>query len=352
MKFFTKGGHRLRKFLLSLFFVLTLTFIQIFAFDISSNNKKVKNRNFTVLPYENNLISSNEIEEIPFKNSVVLEKTNVRLFIPDESKIISIPIEDYVVGVLMGEMYQSAPKESLKAMAVAARTYTVYMIEQSRNKEYDVVADSNVSQAYVQLDDAVEVNTSEHSLYSIMKDATEKTTGQVLTYNGDVICALYHASSYMFTENCENVFVETLPYLSSVPSIENEKDVYVSRVEYTLSEFNNLLKNKNLPEFDETNIKIDCDINEKMRCEYLIIKDNEKGIAIDGKSARNIFSLRSTSFDVKLNRSKIIFSVKGFGHGVGLSQNGSMILANQGKSYEEILTYYYNGATVSKTIYK
>ncbi len=294
----------------------------------------------TPLGEEKSVKKSEPLNE-EFLKDVEIETRKVRLYIPETESIKTLDIDEYVTGVLIGEMYQNAPLEALKSVAVAVRSYTLYMCTQNKNKQYDVVADPLVCQAY---------SSEEGEKWEIMKIAVEETEDEVLTYGGEVILALYHASSGEYTENSENVFIEALSYLKGVKN--SEEIPYESVKEFDVDEFNKLLSKNALPEFDIDSLKIEVKLNENSRCKTLLIKDKNKAVFIDSKKVRGVFSLASTSFEAEVKEGKIIFTVKGFGHGVGLSQNGASNLAELGKNYKEILKKYYTGVDISKTIYK
>lgn len=299
---------------------------------------------------EDTIADSKTVKEVVF--SEVPGVSTVRLYFPDTKEIKEIELEEYVTGALIGEMYDNTHSEALKAVAVAARTYTLYMCEANKNMPYDIVADSKVSQAYISKDDAIEAwSELGASKYETMKNAVESTQGLVVTYDSKPICALYHASSYPNTENSENVFIEALPYLIGKESIESIETVYKSSVSYAESELNSILTSNSLPSVNLEDLKINNIKNENQRCKYIIFNDDNVGFTVDGRDVRRIFSLNSTSFNVSVTADAITFDVYGFGHGVGLSQNGAKIMAENGSSYEEILKNYYFGTEISKTIY-
>ncbi len=284
--------------------------------------------------------------------STVEGRESIRVYFPDTDSIESIETEEYITGVLTGEMYSDAPMEALKAVAVAARSYTLYMCEQNMNKEYDVVADSSISQAYLSRADAEECwNELGEKKYDLMREAVDETKGEVLVFNGEIICALYHASSYPYTENNENVFVQTLDYLTGGECVEGEEDAYSSSVSYNEETFNSLLEKNGFPRVDFNTLKIEVFKNENERCKYLSVYDESVGFTVDGRQVRDVFSLNSTSFEIEKDDS-VTFRVFGFGHGVGLSQNGACVMARKGSSYIEILEKYYNGTHLAQTIYK
>lgn len=307
------------------FFALILCFLfQLFSFASPLKSESTVEK---TLP-----LGETELNIVRFKE--------VRLYIPETNTIKTLDIEDYVTGVLVGEMYESSPLEALKAVAVAVRSYTLYMCEKNKNKEYDVTADADICQAYVSEDEKKAEN---------IKRAVKETENEVATYNGEIILALYHASSGEYTENSENVFIESLSYLKGVENTEEEP--YESVREFDIEDLNSTLKRNNLPELEKDTLQVKLKLNENARCKTLVLKDKESAIFMEGKKVRNIFSLRSTSFKVEVG-DKIRFICYGYGHGVGLSQNGAVSMAQKGKTYDEILKKYYSGVTISKTIYK
>jgi len=327
--------------------LFTVTFIFLVIFAHGNENNACFNNGLLI---EEKVTESVSFSEIPFET--ICLNNEVRIFFPESGEIETMDIEEYICGVLTGEMYMSAPDEALKAVAVTARTYTQYMCNKAVNKDYDIVADHRISQAFVDAEEAISKwNNAGIQKYETMKRAVKETEGEVMTFNGDVICALYHASSFPSTESCKNIFIEDLSYLSGRVNIESADTAYKSTEKYTLEELNERLKSFDLPEL-ETVEKIENILNENGRCKYLMLQSKDVSFAIDGRDVREIFGLKSTSFEVEFNSENVTFSVYGYGHGVGLSQNGAKIMAECGASYNEILNFYYPGTDIFKTIYK
>lgn len=279
----------------------------------------------------------------PDDSTVEIKNSKIKLML-DSGDIVTLDIEEYVEGVVAGEMYPSAPYDALKAMAVAARTYTLYMAEKNEGKDFHLTTDASSHQAYRTFDDG-------DVIYDNVKKAVRETKGEVVTYKGELILALYHASSADSTENCENVFVEALPYLEGVNTpLENKYTAYKSEKTLSLSELNSILSSSGYPTLEGKvilkNLK-----NENGRCKTLILSDEHSGVFIDGRKVRELFSLRSSCFDVAFFEDELTFTVYGFGHGVGMSQNGASLLAENGKSYREILEEYYTDTNISNIVY-
>ena len=317
-------------------------------FDIGESN--CKTYAYDEFVSEQSISKTSPLNEIPMK-TVTLNNV-VRVYFPENGSIEVLDIEEYVCGVLTGEMYSSSSDEALKAVAVAARTYTQYMCSKNKEKEYDVAAEHSVSQAYISLDDAVTTwGGAGKEKYEIMKKAVRSTEGEILMFDGSLICSFYHASSFPFTENCENVFVEKLPYLSGKKSVENKENAYMSNKRFNLESLNDILRKHGYPELSEIS-KVENVLNENYRCEYLLFQSNDISFVINGREVRQLFGLNSTSFDILSTKDTLDFIIYGFGHGVGLSQNGADVMAKSGASYNEILNFYYEGAEIFKTIYK
>ncbi len=292
------------------------------------------------------------LEEASVKSSPLNEPTDraVEVVTPEiklkleNGEIVTLDIEDYVEGVVAGEMYPSAPIEALRAMAVAARTYALYMAAENEEKDFHLTTSASSHQAYRSFDE-------NDGAYENVRKAVEETKGEVVTYGGDIILALYHASSADSTEDCENVFIEALPYLASVNTpLENKESAYKSEKTLTLSEVNQILSSSGYPTL-EGNVSVKSLKNENGRCKTLILSDARSGVFIDGRKVREIFSLRSSSFDIAFFEDELVFTVYGFGHGVGMSQNGAVILAENGKSYRQIQSGYYTDTNISNIVH-
>lgn len=252
--------------------------------------------------------------------SIVEEKT--------EDVKIDEKLENYVIGVVAGEMPINFPHEALKAQAVAARTYALRQIKTNPDIDYD-----DIAQAYISIETMKKRwgnNFDEN--YEKIRTNVYATAGQILEYNNEPILAAFCSTTNGYTEECRNVWTQDLPYLSSVRSEGDEYSPYFSdSVVLSKSRFNEI--------FGGT----DTNIVEKTEAGY-VKSVNINGKKYSGSYIRKILGLKSTSFDINCNNDNIIISTKGYGHGVGMSQYGACYMANGGKSYKEILEHYYKGA--------
>ena len=148
---------------------------------------------------------------------------NVRVKRLDKNTIETIPLEEYIVGVLAGEMPVYFEIEALKAQAVAARSYVLKRIEYNKDNDYDVV-DSVMNQVYLDNDYLKEAWQSNYvKNINKLRKAVNETIDEYLVYNDEVIDALFFSTSNGYTENVELVFNLDLPYLKSVESFWDEE---------------------------------------------------------------------------------------------------------------------------------
>ena len=257
----------------------------------------------------------------------------IDLLINNEKK--QIPLEEYLVNVVGAEVPALFDMEALKSQAVASRTFALY---QENTRGYVTTND----QAYNSLEELQQ--KWQDNYYTYLKritDAVNVTKNQVITYNKKLIKSYFYAMSNGYTTTSLSVFNETLPYLNTImPTSDNE----------TNTKFK-VTKKVSKDEFCKT-LNIACaalNINNIItdysnRIETISInKKTYTGIEI-----RKKFNLRSTDFTITVENNDIIFTTKGYGHGVGMSQYGANAMAKEGSSYKDILEYYYQGVTIEE----
>ena len=277
-------------------------------------------------------------EEITFnfsKNSVV------RVYDEETGVISKIPIEEYIVGVVAGEMPVDFEMEALKAQSVAARSYVMIQMERNINKEYDVV-DTVTNQVYLDKEKLMSVWKDQYTeKINKIKTAVLETMGEYISYDGKVAEAMFFSTSPGLTENSEEVFTNKVAYLRSVESTFDEiSPVYVTNKTFTLKEFYNLL---NLEYSDTLNIEITSKTSTG-RIKKININDKE----LTRGNVMSKLGLKSTYFEIIKEDTKIIVKNKGYGHGVGMSQYGAQGMAKAGYNYQDILKHYYTGIEIKK----
>lgn len=256
--------------------------------------------------------------------------------------ILEVPFEEYIVGVLAGEMPVSFEIEALKAQAVAARSYVLRKMQASEDQEYDVV-DTVSNQVY--LDDAYlrEKWQDEYTeKINKIRTAVLETSGEYLEYDGKVAEAFFFSTSTGMTENSGEVFQTQLPYLTSVKSEWDQEvsPVFNDNVTLSLSDFYTKL---GLPYQDNIQVEVTKTTSTGRVKE---IKINDK--TFTGSEVFSKLGLRSTFFTITQNGSNVSIDTKGYGHGVGMSQYGAQGMAKTGYRYDEILKHYYQGVEIKK----
>ena len=288
------------------------------------------------------LITSYKQEEIIVNKDNIVVKEEVKkdikkVNIKYKDEVVSLNLEDYVVGVVACEMPASFNIEALKAMAVAARTFALYKIKTNKNYK---LSTTTKDQCYItEKQMKKKWGNSYDKYYKKIKKAVSETENEYLTYKDKVIISFYFSISNGKTENCENVFSQKLDYLVSVDSKWDEKYSYKKKtVKFKVSDFLNKLNIKS-NSIDSIKTKK----SKTGRVNYVII-NNKK---IKGTKFRQLLSLRSTDIDLVVKDNYVYITTRGYGHGVGMSQYGANGMAKEGYKYDEILKYYYKGVKIS-----
>ena len=285
------------------------------------------------------------------ETAAVHHDRDVTLIIQDGDTTEQMTLERYLTGVVRGEMPASFEMEALRAQAAAERSYVYYQLAAGRKDAHpdaDFCTDHTCCSAYLSETAAREKWGGDFAPWNTrVEQAVSDTDGQVVLYNGRPILAVFHSSSAGRTAAAGDVWSGDLPYLVSVDSPEGEETVpnYYSTVTFTAAE----AKEKLLAAHPELKLSGTPDRwfgaaaeNGSGRVETVSVG----GTDIEGTELRRIFGLRSACFTVAADSESVTFRVTGYGHGVGMSQYGANQLAREGKTWQEILEWYYTGATV------
>lgn len=300
----------------------------------------------------NNVQQNDEENFAPKGASLLREDLTVKVLHTKDNSIEEMKMDEYLLGVVSAEMPANFEEEALKAQAVVARTYTMYIIEHNSNKHEgaDICDNSACCQAWISKEDrfARWEESERESNWDKIKEAVNSTSRKVVTYNGEVIDAFFHSNSGGKTEEVSNVWGGAdLPYLQSVETAgEDGYSQYQSEAVFTKQEFENKMKEKH-PEFiinyDESNCIKVLEYTQGNRVKTIKIGNLE----LSGVEVRSLLGLRSANFKTEINDNTIKFSVIGYGHGVGMSQTGADSMAKQGNNYEQIIKHYYTGVEIT-----
>lgn len=245
-----------------------------------------------------------------------------------------LPLEDYVESVVASEVGTDWEAEALKAQAVIARTYAVYKKTAVTNQSMYHLTSSVLHQVYK--------GNNSHFKVTYAVRATE---GEILTYNGKPIEALYHSTCGGRTENPEEVFGKKIPYMKSVESRCDLSPYWIWEKKIPISEIEKALNLKGIKDLD---IKSRTSTG---RAKDINVKIEEGNTTIRAADLRRLLGwsrLPSTYFEIKKNGDSIIFEGKGYGHGVGLCQWSALQMAAEGKTYREILSFFYPGTEIKQ----
>jgi stage II sporulation protein D len=260
----------------------------------------------------------------------------------DGSIVQQMELEEYLVGVLLGEMPANFHFEAKKAQAVAARTVTLRLMERGGKHEKAVVCtDPYCCQAFVLKEDYFASGGKEES-YQQALDAVRATAGMVIYYGRELIDATYFSCSGGRTEDAVAVWGSEVAYLQAVDSPgEEDAKHYTDTLTLTPAQL-------------EKKLGIDLQGPPSQWFTGYVYTGGD-GVAsvriggkiFTGKELRTLLGLKSTSFSVDVALSSVTFHTKGFGHRVGMSQYGANAMANSGCDFVEILTHYYTDIAVS-----
>lgn len=254
-----------------------------------------------------------------------------------------LPLEDYLVGLINSEISSSWPPEAIMAQAVAARTYALSRIERARQGEsklpYDVRS-TVLDQVY---------QGAQGEDYPSRR-AVAATRGDVLKRGGKIFASYYHSCCGGQTEHARNVW----PGEKDSPAV---KDDYCRRspkrlwnLRIPLAGFAQTLRDNGVDVADVTSVA-SSKHDDSPRTELILVGDDGGIKIVRATDLRRMFgyrNIKSTWFDVRTDRGSIEFGGRGYGHGVGMCQWGAKAMAESGKSYRDILKFYYPDAYIIK----
>ena len=253
-----------------------------------------------------------------------------------------LKLEDYVKGVVAGEMPATFHVEALKAQAIAARTYALRLTENGKNP---IAADVS-AQVFVNEDQRKKRwGKSFKQNEKKVSKAVDATAGDIVLYDDELISAMFFSTSNGKTETAQNYGGNDIPYLQSVesPGEAGVAPSYEESVEITLDKWNSIL-----------GVDWDATMFESLKLfrnpTGRVQKIATTGFELEGRKVRELFGLRSTDFDISFDVTNKIVHVKtlGNGHGVGMSQYGAEVLAQDGETAEKIIQHYYSETKIKK----
>ena len=294
---------------------------------------------FLVLPLTS---VKGEVGAQPVSSQIQKEEVTFRLKDKDSGEISVITARDYILGVVSAEMPASYHIEALKAQTVAAYTFALWRKNENKKEDFDITSDSNLDQAYINKEGRSKKWGEKEGEYTEkILSAVDSVLGQTVTYDGKIALTLYTAISGGKTENVKNLWGKEYPYLVPVESVGDLLSPnYLTTVEFKKEQLTEKLgKISDVPLKDWFSSPVYSDSGTVLSYKF-------GDITLTGKEIRSALNLRSANFDVTAKDNVFTFTVRGYGHLVGMSQYGANYMAQQGNSYKEILKWYYKGTEI------
>ncbi|RKP47287.1 stage II sporulation protein D [Cohnella endophytica] len=272
----------------------------------------------------------------------------IRVYLEEDRTIETLPLEDYVAGVVAAEMPLDFKPAALEAQAMAARTYIVRRLWLHDRSGVPVdgadVTNTQTHQVYKSQEDMKKLQDQHNSEWHKVEEAVKNTEGRIIVYGDEPIEALFFSTSNGFTENSEEVFSMKLPYLRSVASPWDKANSPRAEetVEMSMADFYSKIGLVDVPVGASANTPKTMRILEwtpGRRVKEMVVG----GKKLSGTEARHMLGLRSAAFDWSVKNGNLTLTTFGSGHGVGMSQWGAEGMAEAGKTARQIVEYYYTG---------
>ena len=340
--------------LLAVFFVLLLL-LPCLGLGGSSANSTSSNSSHTTASASSSAASSASSPKPSTASTAATAKVSGKTFrILDKasSMVLTVDELDFLRGTVATEMSPDSPQEALKAQTVAAYTYYSRLRQQQKQKPdstlqgADFSCDTGKWLIYV-TNDQMKAKWKEDytKFYNNLAPAVESVYGKVLRSGNDLINATYYAISSGRTEDAANVWGTASPCLSPVASpADIYAPGYLSTVQMSSAQFLSAAAGLGYTLSGDASTWV----GDMKRTESGMVTSMQfGGKSVKGTDARTAFGLRSANFSVTYANGNFTFSVKGYGHGVGMSQTGAVSMAEQGEAYTRILSWYYPGSSLT-----
>lgn len=268
--------------------------------------------------------------------------STIKVFQTMSSKVIETDIYDYVIGVVAAEMPTTYHTEALKAQAVAAYSYALWVKQNADNPEkafYDITDSPSSHQTFFDNEQLKDMWGDKYEKnIKTLKDAVNSVLGEYLSWKGEPAMCVYHAISSGKTQSAKQAWGNDITYLKSVIAPgDTLSPNYDCESIKTVKNISSALEIK-----ADDNLKITTDTAEGGYVKTVNVNSKK----LTGTEFAKALNLSSPCFTISDESGNFVFSVKGKGHGVGMSQYSADYMARQGCGYEEILAHFYPGTTL------
>lgn len=254
-----------------------------------------------------------------------------------------VPVDGYLRSVVPEEMPVDWPAEAIKAQSVAARSFALASRGRHASEGYDLCTTTHC-----------QLYTGTTAEKSASNAAIKATRGEVLTYGGKPIEALFHTDSGGMTENSEDVWGSHVPYLRAAKDTPAKTMPWTKAISRADLERKLAAKGHDIGKVRSLVLsplaigRSAKDRTASGRVKTMTVKGTKGTATLSGTTWRSLLGLKSTLFDAKLAKDMVTFTGYGSGHGLGISQWGAERMAAKGASYAEILHHYYTGTKMQQ----
>lgn len=254
-----------------------------------------------------------------------------------------VPVDGYLRSVVPEEMPVDWPAEAIKAQSVAARSFALASRGRHAGEGYDLCTTTHC-----------QLYTGTAAEKSASNAAIKATRGEVLTYGGKPIEALFHTDSGGMTENSEAVWGSHVPYLRAAKDTPAKTMPWTKTISRADLERKLAAKGHDIGKVRSIALsplaigRAAKDRTASGRVKTMTVKGTKGTATLSGTTWRSLLGLKSTLFDAKLAKDMVTFTGYGSGHGLGISQWGAERMATRGASYADILHHYYTGTKLQQ----
>lgn len=274
------------------------------------------------------------------------QEPRLKVYIKEEGRVEEMAFEEYVAGVVAGEIKNDWPMEAIKAQAIIARTFVLKFIKDKGQSKY--------GNAHISTDIEEAQAWNQEAVNDRIKQAVKETRGQVMVYEGDYVNAWFHSNAGGKTATAEEglAYKEgNPPYIQVVDSPDDSPLIPADEknwvAEFSKQEVIQAVKQmgKRIQDFSKIEIGKRGPSGRAME----IVLDSISVSAPELRIALGSTELKSTLLDeVGMEGDRVIFKGRGYGHGVGMSQWGAYNMAKEGKKAEDIINHYFKGVKIVK----
>jgi len=269
----------------------------------------------------------------------------IKLYLHEQDAIIEINLEEYIKGTVAAEMPATFEMEALKAQAVCARTYAIKKLTENTiyPRGANLSDDINSCQAYIALQNFAPSNPSRRDLLKRITKAVDSTRGEIMLYNSQPIDALYCSTCGGQTESAGAVWGRDIPYLRSIKCGDCASSIHYKESHTIENTIINKLVGDN---GDGLSIQV-LSRSPGDRPKTISINRHQ----IDAVMLRKELKLPSAWMEFHPAAHDTVIITRGYGHGVGMCQNGANGMAHRNQNYHQILNRYYSGINYYKLDY-